>query len=85
MPLDAANRQLGNEQDDTNYIFAPTIVNNQLVIVPDDAHNLNGLPKSTSGGAVSNFGGPNFASSTFGRGNPAGDEVGVRGRVRSWR
>ena len=64
MPLDAANRQLGNEQDDTNYVFAPTIVNNQLVIVPDNAHNLNGMPKSTTAGAVSNFGGPSFSSST---------------------
>ncbi len=66
MPLDAANRQLGNEQDDTGYYFAPTIVNNALVIVPDDAHNLNGVPKSTDPvtGQVSNFGSPNFASST---------------------
>ena len=64
MPLDAANRQLGNEQDDTHYFFAPEIVNNALVVVPDDAHNLNGLPKSATDGAVSNFGGPNFSSST---------------------
>lgn len=65
MPLDAANRQLGNEQDDTAYYFAPEIVNNALVIVPDNAHNLNGLPKATdSTNAVTNFGGPNFSSST---------------------
>jgi hypothetical protein len=66
MPLDAANRQLGNEQDDTAYVFAPTVVNNQVVIVADNAHNLNGMPKSTdpTTGAVSNFGGPSFSSST---------------------
>ncbi len=66
MPLDAANRQLGNEQDDTAYYFAPVIQNNALVIVPDNAHNLNGLPKSTdvTTGAINKFGGPNFSSST---------------------
>lgn len=65
MPLDAANRQLGNEQDDTAYYFAPEIVNNALVIVPDAAHNLNGLPKYTnSSGTVVKFGAPNFSSST---------------------
>ena len=68
LPLDAANRNLGNEQDDTAFVFAPTIVNGQLVIVPDDAHNLNGMPKSTTAGAVSNFGGPNFSSSTAAEG-----------------
>ena len=61
VPLDAANRQLGNEQDDTHYFFAPTIVGGQLVIVPDDAHTLNGLPKSETG---STFSAPNFSSST---------------------
>ena len=45
MPLDAANRQLGNEQDDTDYYFAPEIQNGALVVVPDDAHNLNGCPR----------------------------------------
>lgn len=66
MPLDAANRQLGNEQDDTAYAFAPVVQNNALVIVPDDAHNLNGMAKSTdpTTGAVTKFGGPNFSSST---------------------
>ncbi len=64
MPLDAANRQLGNEQDDTAFAFAPEVVNNQLVIVPDNAHTLNGLPKSTTAGVVAKFGGPNFSSST---------------------
>ena len=65
MPLDAANRQLGNEQDDTHYYFAPEIVNGALVVVPDAAHDLNGLPKSTSStGTVSKFSAPNFSSST---------------------
>jgi hypothetical protein len=60
MPLDAANRQLGNEQDDTHYYFAPEVVAGELVVVPDDAHTLNGLPKT----ATANFGAPNFSSST---------------------
>ncbi|MFP5277282.1 MAG: carboxypeptidase regulatory-like domain-containing protein [Acidobacteriota bacterium] len=66
MPLDAANRQLGNEQDDTGYSFAPEIQNNALVIIPDNAHNLNGMNRSTdpATGAVTKFGGPNFGSST---------------------
>jgi len=65
LPLDAANRQLGNEQDDTGFKYAPTIQNGALVIVPDDAHNLNHMPKSTSStGAVSLFSGPNFSSSS---------------------
>ena len=56
MPLDAANRQLGNEQDDTGYYFAPVIQSGALVIVPDNAHTLNGMPKSTDPtGAVSEF------------------------------
>ncbi|MCU1222031.1 MAG: outer rane receptor protein [Edaphobacter sp.] len=66
MPLDAAIRQLGNEQDDTSYVFAPVInADGSYTIIPDAAHNLNGLPRSTSAsGVVSNFGGPNFSSST---------------------
>ncbi|MGB8029011.1 MAG: carboxypeptidase regulatory-like domain-containing protein [Terracidiphilus sp.] len=65
MPLDAANRQLGNEQDDTAYVFAPEIQGGALVVVPDDAHNLNGLNKYTdSSGGVHTFGSPNFSSST---------------------
>jgi hypothetical protein len=61
MPLDAANRQLGNEQDDTAFAFAPEIQNGALVVVPDNAHTLNGLPKDNLG---HKFGGPNFSSST---------------------
>ena len=65
VPLDAANRQLGNEQDDTSFYYAPVIQNGALTIVPDSAHNLNGLPKYTdSNGGVHNFGAPNFSSST---------------------
>lgn len=66
MPLDAAIRQLGNEQDDTSYVFAPVInADGSYTIIPDAAHNLNGLPRSTSAtGVVSRFGGPNFSSST---------------------
>ena len=61
LPLDAANRQLGNEQDDTHYYFAPEVQNGALVVVPDNAHNLNGMPKNEKG---SNFSAPNFSSST---------------------
>ena len=66
MPLDAAIRQLGNEQDDTSYIFAPVINSDgSYTIIPDSAHNLNGLPKSTdSTGTLAAFGKPSFASST---------------------
>jgi hypothetical protein len=66
MPLDAAIRQLGNEQDVTSLVFAPVIhANGLMTITPDAAHLLNGLPRSTSAsGVVSKFGAPNFASST---------------------
>jgi hypothetical protein len=66
MPLDAAIRQLGNEQDDTSYYFAPVVnPDGSYTIIPDSAHNLNGLPRSTSAsGVVSSFGKPSFASST---------------------
>ena len=66
MPLDAAIRQLGNEQDDTSYIFAPIVnADGSLTVIPDAAHNLNGMLRSTSAsGVVSKFGGPNFSSST---------------------
>jgi hypothetical protein len=66
MPLDAAIRQLGNEQDDASYYFAPVInADGSYTVIPDAAHNLNGLPKSTSAsGVTSNFGNPSFASST---------------------
>ncbi len=64
MPLDAANRQLGNEQDDKNFYFAPEVVNGALVVVPDAAHTLNGTSKSTTDGSVAVFGGPTFSSST---------------------
>lgn len=67
MPLDAAIRQLGNEQDDTSFFFAPVVAGDgTITIVPDAAHTLNGLNKSTDPktGAVSTFGAPNFASST---------------------
>lgn len=73
MPLDAAIRQLGNEQDDTSFFFAPAAdaqgnmllgPNGAAIPVLDAAHVLNGLPQATSGGTVTNFKGPNFASST---------------------
>jgi hypothetical protein len=61
LPLDAANRQLGNEQDDSGFKFAPEIQNNQLVVIPDNAHNLNGMPQNETG---KKFSGMNFSSST---------------------
>jgi hypothetical protein len=65
MPLDAAIRQLGNEQDDNSYFFAPQVNSDgSYTIVPDSAHNLNGLPKSTTAGVLATFGSPSFSSST---------------------
>jgi len=67
MPLDAAIRQLGNEQDDTSYFFAPIYnsATGTYTVIPDAAHNLNGLAKSTDkDGVASKFSGPNFSSST---------------------
>ncbi len=65
MPLDAAIRQLGNEQDDTAFAFVPTIASNGTITVnTDQAHTLNGTPKATNAGVTTNFGAPSFASST---------------------
>lgn len=66
MPLDAAIRQLGNEQDDTSFAFAPVLnADGSYTIIPDAAHTLNGLPRATNAsGAVSKFGAPSFSSST---------------------
>lgn len=70
LPLDAAIRQLGNEQDITSLYFTPdknadgTAKLDSLgaaVVVPDAAHLLNGLPGKTS---TAKFGAPSFASST---------------------
>lgn len=66
MPLDAAIRQLGNEQDDTSFAFVP-VQNSDgtFSVLTDNAHTLNGLNKSTSSaGVVTKFGAPNFSSST---------------------
>jgi hypothetical protein len=55
MPLDAAIRQLGNEQDDTSYFFKPTVNGNGSYSVnPTAANNLNG---------VDGLGQPSFTSS----------------------
>jgi hypothetical protein len=69
LPLDAAIRQLGNEQDDS-FFFTPdknvdgtAKLDSLGAVVPviDEAHTLNGLPgKSATGG----FGAPTWASST---------------------
>ena len=65
LPLDAAIRQLGNEQDDTSFDFVPSVAaDGTITVLTDSAHTLNGTPKSTTGGVVANFGGPNFSSST---------------------
>ncbi|HEY3704103.1 MAG TPA: carboxypeptidase regulatory-like domain-containing protein [Terracidiphilus sp.] len=69
LPLDAAIRQLGNEQDDTSFYFEPqtdskgNAVTDELgAVIPvlDAAHTLN----NTTQGAGSTFGKPSFASST---------------------
>jgi hypothetical protein len=69
LPLDAAIRQLGNEQDDTKFYFAPETdssgnavldANGAVTPVLDGAHLLNGTAQSDS----SSFGNPSFASSS---------------------
>ncbi len=67
MPLDAAIRQLGNEQDDTSYYFVPVVnADGTISVLTDAAHTLNGTPKTNGGTANggTNFGGPSFVSST---------------------
>jgi hypothetical protein len=78
LPLDAAIRQLGNEQDDTTYYFKPkTDANNNMsvdangspIFIADAAHTLNGTqlgtdPTVTTGSNAVSFGAPSFASST---------------------
>ena len=65
MPLDAAIRQLGNEQDATKYAYYPTVASDgTITVTPDAAHALNGTPQSTTNGIVSTFGSPSFTSST---------------------
>ena len=74
LPLDAAIRQLGNEQDDTTWYFAPktdgagNVVRDSLgAVIPvlDNAHTLNDTVESTDTvhGSTA-FGKPSFASST---------------------
>jgi hypothetical protein len=72
LPLDAAIRQLGNEQDDTTYYFAPKTegdvvggpvqldANGAPTFDPSPSHVLNGTAKNPT----ANFGAPSFASST---------------------
>jgi len=74
LPLDAAIRQLGNEQDDTKFYFAPETNSDGTVkldatgaVIPglDAAHVLNGTSQSTDSVAgATSFGAPNFSSST---------------------
>ncbi|WP_263373284.1 TonB-dependent receptor [Granulicella aggregans] len=68
LPLDAAVRQLGNEQDDTTFYFAPVtdasgnaVVDATGAVTPNTSTVLNGTAKSSNAG---NFGAPNFGSST---------------------
>ena len=68
LPLDAAIRQLGNEQDDTTFYFAPVtdatgkaVVDATGAVTPNTSAVLNGTAKSSIAG---NFGAPNFGSST---------------------
>jgi outer membrane receptor for ferrienterochelin and colicin len=69
LPLDAAYRQLGNEQDGTKFYYVPKTdaQGNMLqdshgspILVLDGAHTLNG----TAQGAGTSFGKPSFASSS---------------------
>lgn len=67
LPMDAAIRQLGNEQDDTSFFFAPqkdaqgnAVVDAGGAVVADTSKALNGTAKTGS----ANFGAPSFSSST---------------------
>jgi hypothetical protein len=69
LPLDAAIRQLGNEQDDS-FFFTPkadssgnAVLDSLGTVIPviDEAHTLNGLPGKS---ATASFGAPTFGSST---------------------
>jgi hypothetical protein len=76
LPLDAAIRQLGNEQDDDNFYFAPKMdssrnmladVNGAPILVADAAHTLNGTGytvTTTTTPTAKTFANPSFASST---------------------
>jgi hypothetical protein len=73
LPLDAAIRQLGNEQDDTKFDFAPqtdglgnAVLDNLGSVIPvmDAGHTLNNTAESTAAGNSLTFGKPSFASST---------------------
>ena len=68
LPLDAAIRQLGNEQDDTSFYFAPKTDSSGFVtrdaygsVQPVLTAALNGTQASSTG---AKFGAPNFGSST---------------------
>lgn len=72
LPLDAAIRELGNEQDDTNVYFTPAkdstgkMLVDSLgapVIIPDAAHLLNGTPGIQVGNGKG-FGNISFSSSS---------------------
>jgi hypothetical protein len=67
LPLDAAIRQLGNEQDDTSFYYAPqkdgsgnAILDSTGSVIPNLSVALNGTAKTAS----ANFGAPSFSSST---------------------
>lgn len=73
LPLDAAIRQLGNEQDDTKFAFTPAMNSDgsakldslgAVIPVLDAAHTLNGTAESTDSKLGLTFGAPSFASST---------------------
>ncbi|MEO7029649.1 MAG: carboxypeptidase regulatory-like domain-containing protein [Acidobacteriaceae bacterium] len=74
LPLDAAIRQLGNEQDDTLFIFAPkkdpsgnAILDSTGAVIPDTSVALNGTQRCSTcavGGSAAAFGAPSFSSST---------------------
>ena len=74
LPLDAAVRQLGNEQDDTSFFFAPqkdasgnAILDATGNVIPNTSVALNGTARCTvncKGGNALSFGAPSFSSST---------------------
>ena len=71
LPLDAAIRQLGNEQDDAKFIFAPVtdgsgnvVLDGTGAVTPNTSTFLNGTQRASTGDNSGNFGSPTFTSST---------------------
>jgi len=62
-PLDATIRELGGELDSYNFLYFPVVnADGTLTVITDQAHLLNGTPRSTTNGTVTKFRGPTFGA-----------------------